>query len=165
MDLTAFLTYDEVRAVLGVSQDDIEDSTLALDVYKYGLLDAFEEMEVSPLEAYLSIYEGDPAQMEAVEFRLYRAVRLFAVYQVARELLGALPMFAPKEHTDGKASAVRFSADPYKDTKKSVEQRYEQQLQRLANAIAAYNSTAKVERAIRPYFIGVASGSDPVTGS
>ena len=31
--ITEYTTYDDVRAALGVSVDDLEDSTLALDLY------------------------------------------------------------------------------------------------------------------------------------
>lgn len=165
MVLVDFTTYGDIRAALGVSTDEIEDTTLALDVYLFNLMAEFDDMEASPLEAYEAIRETDPEQMDPAELRLFRATRVFSTYAVAKQLLVSLPMFGPKEISDGKASVTRFSGDPYKETTKRVETQYERALARLASALAALQASTREPTPLRTYFLGVASGSDPVTGT
>lgn len=162
--LTDFTTFGDVRAALGVSEDELEDSTLSLDVYVFGLLSEFDDMNPSPLASYQDLAEADPETMEEVEFKLYRAVRRFSTYAVAKELLSALPMFGPKEISDGKASTVRFTQDPYKETIKRVEGAYEKTKQQLEAAYALFSS-ASTATVARPFMGVVTRGVDPVTGT
>jgi len=164
MALTDYTTFDDVRAALGVSSEELEDATLSLDVYGFSLLAELEEMTPSPLDAYLAIKDSDLETLGTNESRFFRATRLFATYSIARQLLPSLPMLAPKELSDGKATMVRFPSDPYKETGKRVESQYETAKNRLRDAFSALSATTSASQ-YRTYFTTVASSSDPVTGT
>ncbi len=44
-NLTDYTSYDEIRAVLGVSDEELEDGTLALPLYLTMLLMEFDDIE------------------------------------------------------------------------------------------------------------------------
>jgi len=94
-----------------------------------------------------------------------QAVRLFATYSVARQLTAALPMFGPKEHTDGKASVTRFSSDPYKETVKKVEEQYGAFRLRLEASFKTLSSSVAAAAPLRSYMTVSVPVNDPVTGS
>ncbi len=165
MALVDYTTFNDIRAALGVSSDEIEDATLSLDVYSYNLDAELGDMEPSPVAKYLELKDTEIDGMTDVEARFFKAMRLFASYSVARQLLPSLPMFAPKEQTDGKASVTRFAGDPYKETMKRVEAQYEVNLTRLIAALAKVNSLTATPTVLRPYFSAVAPAFDPVTGA
>lgn len=165
MALVDFTTFNDIRAALGVSSDELEDTTLSLDVYDFHLAAEFDDMVVSPVEHYLSIKDNDPEQMSNVEARFFRAMRLFSTYSCARQLLTSLPLFSPKEISDGKASMTRFTTDPYKETIKRVEAEYEKSTTRLAQALALFTSQNAPTQFARIMFLGVPSTTDPVTGT
>jgi hypothetical protein len=164
MVLTEFTTYDEIRAALGVSVDEIEDATLGLDMYEFGL-----EAELSAIGDALAV---DFATVAAIdegtrttnETKFYQAVKLFAPYAVAKQMLPGLPLLAPKSITDGKASVTRDSSAPYKETIKSVTTAFAQYRQLLEDRYGVYvGNTATTS--LRPFLSVISPASDPVTGS
>jgi len=158
--ITDYTTYDDVRAVLGVSAEDLEDATLALKVYSDYLEGEMEDVDVGLPDTYADIQLIDTPT--SVEARFLRACSLFATYAVARHLAGALPLFAAKQNTDGKAEVQRFDTS-YRDTIKSVNEQYGKVRERLIAAMAAVGTTAA---AVTPavYMSVVSPSYDPVTG-
>lgn len=55
MLITDYTTYDDVRAVLGVSTDELEDTTLALETYASALLLDLEDVDVALPAAYSAL--------------------------------------------------------------------------------------------------------------
>ena len=165
MALTDYTTFNDIRAVLGVTTDDLEDSTLSLDVYVFDLEAELDDLEPSPHAAYKELREQDPDTMSDNERRFFQAVRLFSTYSVGKQLLTSLPMFAPKEHSDGKSSMTRFALDPYKETIKRVEGGYDKMRERLINAFAGLTASAATSATPRVFFLGSGLASDPVTGA
>jgi hypothetical protein len=161
MAITTYLDYDEVRAALGVSTNELDDTTLALSLYDSGLTEELEAISANLPGAYTTV--AALTTRTAVQQRLFRMTRLFAIYAVAKQLLPGLPMFAPKDITDGKAAAGRFSNDPYKVTIDEVKKQYELNKQRLEDAFILYNS-GSVITTLRTYVSVSNAGSDPVTG-
>lgn len=165
MELTAYTTYSDIRAVLGVSSDDLEDSTLSLDVYAFNLEAEFDELDPLILPAYGDLRESDPEGMEPAQRRFFQACRTFSTYAVAKQCLTALPLAAPKEHSDGKASVTRFALDPYKETIRRVESAYEKMRERLLQAFAGLQATTRAEVPLPVLFLASGLPSDPVTGT
>lgn len=159
--ITDYTSYDEIRAALGVSKKEIVDATLGLSIYANFLEMEFEEVD-STVPALYQATAGLPSPT-AAEVRFLSACRLFAVYSVAKHLTGSLPLFAPRQIGDGKASVQRFDS-PYKDTVAAVNQMYDKAKNRLASALGDIGTS--VTSAIPLTFVSVVTPiSDPVTGT
>jgi hypothetical protein len=159
--LTDYTTYDDIRAALGVSTDELVDTTLALTLYADYLTGELEDINVTLPATFVSI-KAIPSPTD-VQTRFLQAARLFATFAVAKQLTAALPLFAAKQVGDGKATVARFD-NPYKDTIMSVNEQYGKMRNRLVTALAAVG-TASADKVVSVY-LGVASPSvDPVTGT
>ena len=111
--ITEFTSYADVRAALGVSEDDLEDGTLELDLYADMLEVEFEDVSATFLTTYAAAQATDtPTEAQA---RFLKATRLFSTYAIAKHLTASLPLFAAKDVTDSKATVTRFDS-PYRDT-------------------------------------------------
>lgn len=117
--ITTYTTYDQIRATLGVSDEEIEDTTLALEAWSTNLDFTLDEFSEELVPAYDLIAAKAENTRTADEKKVYAATRLFATYVVAEDLLKSLPMFSFKRLTDGKAEAERF--DAWKDTRLGVQ--------------------------------------------
>ena len=108
--LTDFASYDEIRAVLGVSDEELEDGTLALPMYLKLLQMEFGDLNADLESKYLDVKAlTNPT---AKEQKLLDVVSVFSAYAIAFHLLTSMPLFAPKQITDGRASTDRI-ADPF----------------------------------------------------
>jgi len=165
MTLIDYTSYDDVRAALGVSQDEIKDTTLSLDLYAFNLASELEGISLTLIPAFTTVKAIPVDDRSAVQTRFFQATKLFASYAVAKQLCTSLPMFAPKDQTDGKASLGRFSADPYKATIARIVADYETNKARLELALEGL--TPEVGRVVtsRPYFSVVSPLVDPVLGA
>jgi hypothetical protein len=165
--VTDYTSFDEVRAALGVSDEEVGDATLGLPMYGNHL-----EGEMQALADDLALTEDiaetvstisaiAPASRTKPQKRVLSNVALFATYAVARHLGTSLAMMAPKAITDGKAGFTRFSDGPYKSVLLQVEKQYENTRNALAGALSTLNSTVASD--IPLVFFGVASpATDPV---
>ena len=160
MSILDYTTYDGIRAVLGVSTDELEDATLDLEIYDSGLVLDLEDVDLGLSEAYLAL----PATRTATQDRFHRTVRMFAAYSVARQLTASLPMFGPKDISDGKATVTRFADSPYKEVTKRVKEGFDSARTRLEKSYAALTS-ASYTLTIPTFMSVVSPASDPVTGT
>jgi hypothetical protein len=166
MALIDFISYDEVRAALGVSQDEIKDTTLSLNLYDFNLVSELESISLNLIAAYMAQVAVTPSSSwTAAQTRFVQSTKLFAAYAVAKQLTVSLPMFGPKEQSDGKASLVRFAQDPYKATIASVVQQYETFRVKLAETYAALQSTTATANVTREYFSVATPDSNPILGT
>lgn len=167
MAITDFTTFSDIRASLGVSDDEIEDATLSLELYESNLAAEFDDVTSdagSSLSTAYATVSAITSRNEAEE-RLYRSTRLFSTYTVAKQLCSSLPLFSPKEMTDGKAAMTRYSADPYKETITQVKAQYDKSRRRLVDALKAYvSTTASTGFVPRTSFAVSQPSYDPVTG-
>ena len=92
--LTDFATYDEIRAVLGVSDEELEDGTLALPMYLKLLQLDFGDIAGTLEAQYLAAKASTPPS--AAEQKLVDVVSVFSAYASSKHLLTSLPRFAPK---------------------------------------------------------------------
>lgn len=164
MAITSYTSYDEVRAVLGVSTDELEDSTLALALYDYGL--QAELKDIGPgLPADFAIVSAiAEGSRTTAEQWFFQNTKLFAAYAVAKQLGTALPLFGPKDISDGKATVSRFADSPYREVLKRVEREYGAAKTRLESAYAQYNSSSNTPVS-RNYLMASSLSTDPVTGA
>jgi hypothetical protein len=161
MPLVDFTSHDAIRAALGVSKDEIEDATISLPLYEDNLAAELDEIDLALATEFATVKAL--ASPTDVQTRFLRSARLFATYVVAKHLTSALPMFAPKEITDGKSSLSRF-VNPYKDTIDEVNRQYEVNRTRLEDAYAGLSSGTAPTVAPMPYLTVSAPAFDPVTG-
>jgi len=163
VDINSYTTFDDIRAVLGVSSDEIEDATFSLDVYTLNLTSELEDISANLVTDYTTVAEA--ASRSAVEERFYQATRLFAVYAVAYQATGSLPLFSPKDISDGKATVSRYADSPYKVVIEKVRTMYEKFRGKLEKAYAEYGSNSSPTLVIRPFFSVASGAKDPVTNS
>ena len=163
MAITAYTTYDDIRAALGVSSDEIEDATLSLDIYELNLTSEFEDISLSLASAYATV--AALTSRSDVQERFYQATRLFSAYAVAYQATSSLPLFSPKDISDGKATVSRYADSPYKAVIAQVKTLYEKFKGKLEKAYADNSATSVADLAPRPYFTVVSPSYDPVTGT
>ena len=164
MALLDYTTYDDIRAVLGVSTDEIEDATLSLAVYEYGLASEIRSVSRTLVSDLATVYAIAESSWTDAQRELVEGMSLFCTYSVARQLLTSLPLFSPKEISDGKASTVRYSTNPYEETIRRVENEYVRYKTELDSAYAAVKSSSVTARIDRTFMVVSTPTSDPVTG-
>lgn len=162
--LTDYTTYDDIRSALGVSADEIEDATLALETWDNHLQFKLDDINALLPESYTEIVAISVASRTSTQAKLYRATRLYATLAVADALTASLPLFGPKDISDGKATVSRFADSPYKAVVLKVQSQFEEAKTRLVNAWAELNASSSV-RAPRTYMSTSSPTTDPVTGS
>ena len=160
--LTDYTTYNDIRSALGVSVDEIDDATLALETHDNHLQFELEEVNANLASAYATVAAITPTSRTAPQSKLYRATRLFATLAVANSLAGSLPMFGPKDISDGKATVSRFADAPYKAVIKSVQGQYGINRDRVKQAYAELSSSSSAVTA-RSYISAARPVIDPVT--
>lgn len=155
-NLTDFATYDEIRAVLGVSDEELEDGTLALPMYLKLLQMEFEDLDVDLESKYFSVKAlADPT---AKEQKLLDVVSVFSAYAIAFHLLTSLPLFAPKQITDGRASTDRIT-DPFEGVREGVNST----LAMLKGRVLAVLEVAPTTTTSRTYFSVAGLAVNPIT--
>lgn len=163
MELSDYTTYADVRASLGVTEQEISDVTLALAIYEDNLKIEMEDVGVDFTADYDALLTTTPSTK--AEERMLRVGRLFCTYVVANHLLSSLPLFSPKEVTDGKASFSRYADGPYQETIKQVRARYARYEAAVGEAYAALKTVSAVSR-VRPTYMAAAGlATDPITGT
>lgn len=164
MALLDYTTPDAVRAVLGVSDDELEDGTLALELYSNYLQMELEDINLNLPVEYAAVAAIAEGSRTAAQQRFYIATRLFAPYSVANQLGSSLPMFGPKDISDGKATVGRFADSPYRATLEKVKKEYDRLKLRLDEMYAALTSSTVVTTS-RVLMSVSSPSSDPVTGT
>ena len=157
--LTDFATYDEIRAVLGVSDEELEDGTLALPMYlkllQLDFGDIAGTLEAQYLAAKASITPS------AAEQKLVDVVSVFSAYAISKHLLTSLPLFAPKRITDGRAETDRIT-DPFEGVREGVNSMCRVRESRVGAALAALGTSVTVNPA-RTFFSVAGLAINPVT--
>lgn len=164
MALLTYTTYDEIRAVLGVSKTELADATLALPIYD-PLASIFLD-EVNPnLETRFSEVSALPSKTLAQQ-RFLDLVKLFVNYKIARELLTSLPMFSVKALSDGRAEFQRQDG-VFDDLKDGIDSAVTSMKYRLTASFAQlYPSEQIPVTYVRPSITSsVGLAIDPVTNA
>jgi len=154
---------EDVRAILGVTVDDLSDATILLPIHENLLISDIESVDESVDVPALYSAAQLVTTPSSDEERLIRTVKIFATFSLAKQLCGSLPLFAIKQETDSKAGMTRFD-NPYKEVIVSVGRDYDRSRNKLKQALTALNTgTGTTVR--RPYFATSSPSSDPITGT
>lgn len=104
--LTEYTTYAEVRAALGVSEEEIDDATLELQMYETLLEEDLNGISPLVLTTWAGLDEDEDART-ADEAKFAKRLRLYATYSVAAQLLTSVELFGFLKVADGRASTER----------------------------------------------------------
>lgn len=159
--LTLYTTYADVRAALGVEDEELSDATLGLKLYSDSLDAELRDVGGTLVSTYATV--SALASPSADQSWFLTCVRSFSTYAVARALLPALPSFSPQSIEDGKARVQRFDT-PYREKSKAINEEYGRWQSRLEAAFTAIGQAANPLPA-RSYMLAVAPGTDPITGA
>lgn len=160
MELTDFTTEDEVRAVLGMSLEEVSDDILALPMYMQRLQMELETVYTDLPSLFISLTHQATRTPE--EQRVVNIVQVFSAYATSKSLLGSSTLFAPKVITDGRASVTRF--DPSNDLRDDIDKTLIALRKRLLAALAALGLLPLVVQAGRSYFGVAPLYINPITG-
>jgi hypothetical protein len=159
--LTAYSTYHDIRAALGVSDEELDDATLSLQLFEDHLIADLDDIALNLRDVFSTV--SNESSPTAAQTRFLSYVRLYSTYSVAKVLTTSLPLFSPKSVADGKAQLTRYE-NPYKDTVAAVAREYERWRSRLQ---AAFNELGGSGTTLTPrsYMSVVVPGTDPITNT
>lgn len=158
LTLPDYASFDSVRAALGVSDKEIPDSALNLDIYSLFVQEELDGISSTLRTEFEAIA---PPGSNDEEKAKYDAVRVFSAYAIAYKVTDSLPNASPKTITEGKASLSRHADSPYKLVITEVRKSYIYWKKFLENLIGDTESTAVVQT-----LMSVSEPDyDPVTGS
>lgn len=162
--LTDYTTFDEIRAILSVTDEELEDDHLALPLFMVEMDEKFRELSPDILPLYQTYHAAGASTLTADQLRFYNLTRMAAAYAVAIHLLDSYDMLAVQTVKDARAEFARFEK-PFDRIGPAVRATWAKAKARL---LAAYNLVAAtpvgVSTPVRSFttFAGIAS--DPVTG-
>lgn len=167
MNILEYTTYAEVRAALGVSEEEMEDTTLELPLYANTLEVDLEDINVNVPIAYATAKAAIEAGTATLDQqRFVKAANLFATYAVAKQCTVSLRLFSPEQITDGKAMIRRPQADaPYQKTIDSVLREYSRFRTRLSDLFQVVNSSSGAGAVTKTVFVVSSPSSDPILGT
>lgn len=157
--LNDITTCSQVRAALGVSDEELTDETILQPMYLTQLKEELRMISPTLLAAIAAASTG----VSEVEVRLKEVASLFATLQVAYFLRGSIHNFAPRMISDGKASMQRF-IDPVAQVIEALKGDLASARVRLLDAHAAYVGQTSAQRTIVTGFASSRPGYDPVVG-
>lgn len=161
--ITDYTTHEDVRAVLGVEADELENETLELHVYASGLESDLYEINPQLQTIFKDIGLKPVDTKTDKELRVESLTKAFATYSLAKQVSTSLPMFAPRSLADGKASLTRFSGEPYADVIDNINAQYKITRSRLQAALDDLLTFTRT-RSAAAIFFAVKPDYDPVTG-
>lgn len=113
------LSFDDIRAVLGVSSKELKDQTLALPVYVTWIESKLEAVHIELPELYnslvakreLNLKDPNNPALTRIERKIVGLTQTYATYLQARMALTNMQAGAMKRITDGKAEIERYQID------------------------------------------------------
>ena len=161
MSLSDYTSPDQVRAALGVSDLELSDATLSLNIYEMQIRLDLEDISDTLADSYLVAAALPSDSRTTLQQKLVDLTQLFSTYSVSKNLLTSLKMFGPKRITDGRAETERF--DPMEEIKLGILANYSSIRNKLITvSIGIGNSTPPAT--VRTYVTVASLGTDPVTG-
>ena len=162
MAILDYTTYNDIRAALGVAEEELPDAILALDIYNVALqadLRAIAPALPSDFIAVKAITSPTPVQQIFLDM-----TRMVAIYVTAEHLSSSVALFSPKTITDGKTTVDRFASDPWRQVIQRVQMESGKWKGLLTLAYADYQAGAAPQEVTRFFGGGVSPGYDPITG-
>lgn len=162
MPFSDYTAPDTVRSVLGISAEEVEDTSIDNPVYLTGLLESLYDVHPSLADDYLAT--RSVASRSTDQNRFLLLVQTYCSYTVALQMIPSLPMSAPKEVKDGKAAITRID-NPYANLRVNVATSMSYFKDRLLLAYKLlFPARLLPTKAVRVNIISVPVGFDPVTG-
>jgi hypothetical protein len=161
--ITAYTSPDSIRAILGVSEQELEDVTILDPVYSTVLDEALYDLGLDLPDHFAIVQETAPKTR--TQARFVNVVATWSAYQVAQQLVLSVKMFAPKTIKSEKDQFDRI-LDPYSNLRGDIEA----MLDNLKVKIGALygelfpSEPAVPETPARTLVIASPLGTDPVTG-
>lgn len=163
MNLTDYTSYAEIRAVLGVSEEELLDADLALPMHLTALENNLLEVSDIMLSTYSTVKNIAVGSRTADQQKFFLLTQYYSAYAVGEELLASSAMFGFKRVTDGKAEAERF--DKFADLKDGILKAASVTRKRLKLALGTLGLGYSAPAAVTAIPIaGITGGTDPVTG-
>lgn len=161
--LIDYTTYDQIRAVLSVTDEELEDVTLALPVFETNLTEQFAAAGAGLQTKYLELLASGVDNLTTNERRYCDIAQVFSTYGIAVQLLDSLPLLAVKSEQDARAQYERFEK-PFERVDANVRSAF---AVAKANLITVYNLITSTPLTV-PTFTRSFTGSagiakDPVT--
>ena len=159
MTITTYCTADSVRAVLGVSDEEIPDTVILDPIYSLALDERLIDIDsgLAPFYATLPTTGGTQAQV-----RFLNLVNTYSAYIVAQQLLNSVKMFAPQIITDSKSTMTR-NIDAYADLRTNVIGSINYLYTRITSAYTLLNPSGSTPQVTPRIFAVSVGGYDPVT--
>lgn len=151
-----------VRAVLGVSEAELRDTVLLQPIYLTRLTNQLEALHPDIVSDFAAASETDP--MSGEQDRFVNLLQTYSAYVMAKYLVGAAPMFAPKTIKDDRTEAQRVD-DPYKSLRSDIDESLPFLKIQLMVAYSKINSSSPLPSATaRIRVLASPLGVNPVTG-
>lgn len=162
MAITDLTTTASVRAVLGISERELRDDVLLNPIYQVELMEVLTEIHPDLFTDFVAAASADPRT--ALQQRFYDLTQLFSSYQIAKQCLGAVAMFAPIVIKDSRSELNR-NDDPYKNLRTDVPAAWSVMRTRLRSVYALVNPLAPAPTAAeRIRLVASPLATNPVTG-
>lgn len=170
--LTDYMTYDEIRGLLGVEALELPNAVLMGEVYLIQLEQALEDIYSELPAYYAGLVERKKAHDEdqtnpnltPEERKLVGSVKVFAVYKVAHILASSQPAFAPKSMDDGKAGRDRVT-DPFTELKADLAGTVASMRARILGLLEDLVNLVPAPLPVYTGMVAVPLGVDPVTNA
>lgn len=160
--LTDYTTFADVRAALGVSEEELSDETLGLDLHLTLLEDGADQLSPTLLTYWAALPVA--GSQSAAQVKFVALFKLYCTYAVAVNLLDSAELFGFLKVADGRASTERVPG-AYKNLRAGVSGMYQRVKARMLAAYLGLEPTATVAVVAPLSFISsVGIAADPVTG-
>ncbi len=152
-----------IRALLGVSDKELPDTTVLDSFYWLSLQAELRRIAADIFTDYADAVELADTDVAAEQFT--NAVSLFSAYAVARSCMVAMPQFAARSVTDGKAGFIRHTSTSFDNAVSRFDVEYARARAAVVEAYKVYKPTASITADILRSCLSVSGvGTDPVTG-
>lgn len=159
--LLDYTTYADIRAALGVSEEELDDVTLGLDLHLTLLEDGLDQLSATLRSDWEAL--SAPDTQTADELKFAALFKLYCTYAVAFNLLDSAELFGFLKVADGRASTERVPG-AYKTLRAGVTAMYQRVKARMLAAYLVVNPAAVVAAPATTSFISsVGIAADPVT--
>ncbi len=157
-----YTTFADIRGALGVSEEELSDEDLGLEIHLTNLLEDLEDVSPLALPTWEALPELD--DRTANEARYGRLFRLFCSYAVACRLLDSVELFGFLKVADGRASTER-PVDAFENLRTNLPAQLARVTALLKAVLALIEPAAPVIPAARtPWISSTGIATDPVTG-
>ena len=158
-------SYDDVRAVIGADNEDLEDAEIELKVIELRLTDLLDSISENLIGIYEEVQErlDDPLQTTTkLERKIVGTLQVLSTYYVALVLAPTFPVKILRKITDGKATGER-TAEPFENLQEELGDTVAALIDRLKDLLEEYG-----EEVTRDTYgaltLSVGLAVDPVTG-